>query len=67
MKTIDGREYVKRRFTVTAYVPKEATDAELADFVYDLNWVGGCREPGENLLFNSIEVKAVRIRGVEYV
>lgn len=51
----------KMTFIVRASVPDDATMEEILAFFQDLEWVGGCRHPYEDPLFDSFDkVKAER-------
>lgn len=56
-----------RAITIRCYVPDAATDADLSSFLLDLEWVGGCRDPDRDPLFESIRIKEVKIRKTWYV
>jgi hypothetical protein len=47
-----------KRVVLTAelLVPRGATLDEVENFAFDLEWVGGCRDPDEDPLFESVTV-----------
>lgn len=46
------------RWRVTLLIEAEdaATKEEIEDFLEDLTWVGGCRDPENDPLFSSVEI-----------
>lgn len=53
---------VKMTVKLTVLAPVGATVQDVEDYVYDLEWAGGCRNPEEDLMFDSLHVENVTVR-----
>jgi len=52
----------RMRVTMTVVAPPGATLRDVDSFLYDLEWVGGCRHPQEDFMFESLRIESSTVR-----
>jgi len=44
------------RITLLVEANEDATQEDIEEFVHDLEWSGGCRDPDNDPMFDSVEI-----------
>lgn len=52
---------MKWRVNLLIEAEDDATKQDIEEFLYDLEWVGGCRDPDTDPMFSSVKIIESRV------